>query len=98
MSIDYDAIIMVGLPAEEVCEDYDSFYERWEDGGFDLVPCWYDAEFENSSIGFIIKCVEYGSMDIGSFDEFKKDIDEAHKLFKDKTGKEGKVLLTTRGS
>lgn len=94
MSISYDAVIVVGLPFNEVCEDSDEFYDKYEDK-LDRISPYFDASNDDCLIGitYASSC-DYQYKELAS--EFTMKANLA--LFKQITGKEGKVYLSVNGT
>lgn len=88
----YSAVIVVGLPSDEVEQDGEGYYD--EDGHLELVPRYYDSS--DGIVGIIVQ----GSGDFSYnelSDKLSEHIEAAKKKFFKGTGKQGQVFLSTRG-
>jgi len=90
MSVDYRAVIIVGLPKDELGLEYNEI----EDAGLEFVPRYYDAQ--DGIVGIVV--CESGDY---SYEEIAPDLTDAicqaDKTFTDATGKDGKLYLSTQG-
>lgn len=91
MGVEYAAAIVVGLPVSEF-EDHDQI----EQFGFEVVAPYYDGDAAGIA-GIVTHCTSSYSrakLDVGSI---AVAIDEAKKEFKEATGKDATVYLSTQG-
>jgi hypothetical protein len=93
MSIEYRAVVVVGLTFEEV--DFD--LEIAEDKGLELFSLYYDAPIEDCLVG--IPVVQTSSYNYKSFDpsDLQTNIEAAKVEFNKLTGLNARVFLTTYG-
>lgn len=94
MSIYNEAVLLYGLPANEVAVDEGQFYEDIEVDGLDRLSTYYDAPNEFCVIGVVIARAEEGSIYLNDA-ELPNEIQKAKELFEKFTGKEGRLILTT---
>lgn len=95
MSTNYQAVIAVGLPYEELGEKaLEVLHER---GDILSIPVYYDAGCEISVNGLrVTSTCSYSYTEI-ELDALQLAIDEAKKEFYNLTGQHGKVYLSTEG-
>ena len=96
MGIDTSAVLIWGVPYEELEydeEEYDDFYEYTEELGFDYASPYYDSDYEQRIYGvWVAWSRDYSHFDIT--DEITLRIEEAKKAFKEKTGLEGRLYIS----
>ena len=92
MGIDYRAVVVVGLPRDQFIE-VEHFLEWAEDKGLDICPVSYDSG--DGIVGLVYaKSPDYW------YSEFTYDpqrVAEMKQEFKDSTGMEAKVYLSSMG-
>lgn len=97
MGVQHLAVIGVGLPAPELCENPDDFEELY---GYhehlQLISPWYDASYVYCEAGIIIHRVEDGSIDLNLHTSHQA-IQTALAKFKELTGVPGRLFLSTYG-
>lgn len=93
MSVSYQAMIVVGLPTEEVKIDQ----EESEDHGLGVISPYYDAGWENSLVGIPINLTSDYSWKELKVLEMPGDIEKAKAKFKQAVGLEPRVFLTPYG-
>lgn len=94
MGIYYSGVIVVGLPFEDLCENSDEFYEKYE-GKLDRVSPYYDADNDACLIGIVYAVSkDYQFKEISDQLVFEKN----KTLFKEITGKDAKVYLGPWGT
>ena len=92
MSCEYSAVLLVGLPCDEIYFDITDFLE---DNGCNVFSCYYDSR--NNVGGFVIKrSPDYWFSEI-DLETLSDKIEKAKKDFFELTGQEGKLILTTYG-
>lgn len=95
MGIYYSGVIVVGLPFEDLCQNSDEFYEKYE-GKLDRVSPYYDADNDACLIGIVY--------DVSKDYQFKElpieplVFEKIKELFKSITGKDAKVYLGPWGT
>ncbi len=101
MSIEYSAVLLVGLPCDEIYleEDIEELYSDITDfleaNGGNVFSCSYDSG--NDVGGFVIKeSPDYWFSEI-DLETLSDKIEKAKKDFFELTGQEGKLILTTYG-
>lgn len=95
MSTNYQAVIAVGLPYEELGEK--ALEVLHEDGEILPIPVYYGAGCEISVNGVrVTSTYSYSYTEI-ELDALQLAIDEAKKEFYNLTGQQGKVYLSTEG-
>lgn len=98
MSTQYSAVILVGLPFNEVFNSIKE-YEEFDYGihlstEFEIIHPYYDADLEDSLVGLkLVGTSNYSYREIASEVETQKHRD----LFKLLTGKTANVYLSTEG-
>lgn len=93
MGIDYSAAIFVGLHRSEL-EDHENF-EDFENGDLDQAPPFYDGGQAAIFGVSVVHSGDYSASEIeGSLDA---KIQAAKDSFKETTGRDGKVYITTIG-
>jgi hypothetical protein len=93
MGVSYCAVIVVGLPTEEV--DFDQ--EVAEDCGLDSFSPSYDAPWEDCLVGVpVVQTHDYNYKSIKPND-LRTNIEKAEIKFKKATGLDARVFLTTYG-
>ena len=100
MSIEYSAVLLVGLPCDEIhldedSEEYEDIVDLLETNNAQVFSCSYDSG--NDVGGFVIKeSPDYWFSEI-ELETLSDKIEDAKKKFFDLTGQEGKLILTTYG-
>lgn len=100
MSIEYSAVLLVGLPCDEIhldedSEEYEDIVDLLETNNSQVFSCSYDSG--NDVGGFVIKeSPDYWFSEI-ELETLSDKIEDAKKKFFDLTGQEGKLILTTYG-
>ena len=100
MSCEYSAVLVVGLPCDEIyleedSEEYEDIVDFLESNGAQVFSCFYDSG--NDVGGFVIKeSPDYWFSGI-DLETLSDKIEDAKKKFFDLTGQEGKLILTTYG-
>lgn len=90
MGIYYSGVIVVGLPFEDLCENTDEFYEKYE-GKLDRVSTYCNASNDDCLLGIV-----YANSRDYQFMELSNDhllFEKNKALFKEITGKDAKVYL-----
>ena len=96
MSVEYNAAIVVGAAWEDINEDaIDNIDELVENGDLHDFPSFYDGYREGLFGLYIVNSPDYGYCEM---EYTAEDIEIAKQKFKELTGIEGKVYLTTIGS
>lgn len=94
MGVEYSAKLVVGLPSQEMEDQYeDGYYDQ--DGELEHVPSYYDGD--SGVVGIVVQ-------DSGDYDYCEVDLDKlkgvvewAVTKFNHITGKQGKLYLCTHG-
>ena len=111
MSCEYSAVLLVGLPCDEINYDellvetdeegniieeiYSDITDFLETNGCNVFSCYYDSG--NDVGGFVIKrSPDYWFSEI-DLETLSDKIEKAKKDFFELTGQEGKLILTTYG-
>ena len=101
MSCEYSAVLLVGLPCEEI-EYKEDFEEQYEDivdmletNDAQVFSCSYDSG--NNVGGFVIKESPDYWFSENDLETLSDKIEKAKKDFFELTGQEGKLILTTYG-
>ena len=100
MSCEYSAVLLVGLPCDEIyldedSEEYEDIADLLETNNAQIFSCYYHSG--NDVGGFVIKeSPDYWFSEI-ELETLSDKIEDAKKKFFDLTGQEGKLLLTTYG-
>lgn len=93
MGVSYCAVIVVGLPTEEV--EFDQ--EAAEDMGLDTYSPYYDAGWEDCLVGIpVAETGEYSWKTVHPND-LRTDVEKAENKFKKATGLTARVFVTTYG-
>lgn len=87
MSINYQACLILGLPTKELI---DNGYEHYESEDIRLISPSYDGDIE--LVGIAVRSVEDFYMCVENLND---EVNEAKRKFKEETGLEGKLYLTT---
>jgi hypothetical protein len=96
MSVEYNAAIVVGAAWEDINEDaIDNIDELVESGDLHDFPPFYDGYREGLFGLYIVNSPDYGYCEM---EYTAQDVGAAKQKFKELTGIEGKVYLTTIGS
>lgn len=100
MGIEYSARIVVGLPKDEL-DDYfegiEDVYQHVEDSGLYVVSPYYDADYDDCLFGVLVQsCYDYSYSEIDE-SKWSENVAAAHKWFTERTGKVGKLYLSTYG-
>lgn len=90
MGMSISGVLIVGLPFDEVCEDYEDFYENYEDV-FERISPYYDADNSDCVIGFVVAQGYYTFNEIT--DEDIAFIPSLKAAFKENTGKDAKLYV-----
>ncbi len=97
MGVEYSARIVVGLPHEEL-EEFLQDMEDPYDLGLYIVSPYYDADYCDCLFGVLVQsCNDYSYVQLNT-NKLMLDTDEAQRKFKEITGKEGRLYLSTYGS
>jgi len=97
MGVEYSARIIVGLPHEELEEFLQDVEDPYDMGLYVCSP-YYDADYHDSLFGIIVEyCDDYSYTKIDEH-SWEEKVSEAHKRFKEITGKMGTLYLSTYGS
>jgi len=91
MGIDIGSALVVGLPAEDFCANYDEFDDKYE-CELDCISPYYDADFEYCLIGVKIAGKDFTYNELP--DNISDVIEKAKEKFKQITGKDAKVYVT----
>lgn len=91
MGIDTGSALVVGLPAPDVCEDYDEFYDTY-DGELDTFSPYYDGDFDDRLVGVKIVGTDWTYQEVPA--NLLELIGEASVKFVGLTGKQPKVYVT----
>lgn len=98
MGVEYSARIVVGLPHDEL----EDFLEGTEDPyglGLDMVSPYFDADYAECLFGVIVQsCNDYSCYVELDINLLMHNIYEAQRKFKEITGREGCLYLSTYGS
>lgn len=100
MSTNYSAVLLMGLPCDEIhldedSEEYEDIVDLLETNNAQVFSCSYDSG--NDVGGFVIKeSPDYWFSEI-ELETLSDKIEDAKKKFFDLTGQEGKLILTTYG-
>ena len=100
MSTNYSAVLLIGLPCDEIhldedSEEYKDIVDLLETNNAQVFSCSYDSG--NDVGGFVIKeSPDYWFSEI-ELETLSDKIEDAKKKFFDLTGQEGKLILTTYG-
>lgn len=100
MSTNYSAVLLIGLPCDEIhldedSEEYEDIVDLLETNNAQVFSCSYDSG--NDVGGFVIKeSPDYWFSEI-ELETLSDKIEDAKKKFFDLTGQEGKLILTTYG-
>ena len=100
MSIEYSAVLLVGLPCDEIhldedSEEYEDIVDLLETNNAQVFSCSYDSG--NDVGGFVIKeSPDYWFSEI-DLETLSDKIEKAKKDFFELTGQKGKLILTTYG-
>lgn len=94
MSTNYQAVIAVGLPYEELRSLGKVAIENYEIGP---IPVAYDSGCQNSVVGICVSRTNSYDYNEIELDALQLAIDEAKKEFYNLTGQHGKVYLSTEG-
>ncbi len=100
MSCEYSAVLLVGLPCDEIyleedSEEYEDIIDMLETNDAQVFSCSYDSG--NDVGGFVIKeSPDYWFSEI-DLETLSDKIEKAKKDFFELTGQEGKLILTTYG-
>ena len=100
MSCEYSAVLLVGLPCDEIhldedSEEYEDIVDLLETNNAQVFSCSYDSGKDVG--GFVIKeSPDYWFSEI-ELETLSDKIEDAKKKFFDLTGQEGKLILTTYG-
>lgn len=100
MSCEYSAVLLVGLPCDEIyleedSEGYEDIIDMLETNNAQVFSCSYDSG--NDVGGFVIKeSPDYWFSEI-ELETLSDKIEDTKKKFFDLTGQEGKLILTTYG-
>jgi hypothetical protein len=97
MGIDYQAALIFGLRRGDMNID-DDLNEKIANGDVDSCPPYYDGGGDDGEVvGVLIKSSPvYGATDI-NVDEISTKVEAAAKRFKELTGLDGKLWLSTNG-
>lgn len=90
MGMSISGVLVVGLPFDEVCEDSEDFYEKYEDV-FERISPYYDADNSDCVVGFVVAKGYYTFNEIT--DEDIAFIPSLKAAFKENTGKEAKLYV-----
>jgi hypothetical protein len=95
MSVDYEAVVMVGLQRKDF-EDEDKLEEMLDDDILQPCPPYYDGVGDDKEvIGFVYEATETYSSSKLEWDPTK--IEKLKNKFKKLTGLDASVWLSTRG-
>ena len=100
MSIEYSAVLLVGLPCDEIhldedSEEYEDIVDLLETNNAQVFSCYYHSG--NDVGGFVIEeSPDYWFSEI-DLETLSDKIEKAKKDFFELTGQEGKLILTTYG-
>ena len=99
MSIEYSAVLLVGLPTAEITYPTDEYGESIQDyddiEGLENFSCYYHSG--DDICGFVIKqSPDYWFSEI-DLETLSDKIEKAKKDFFELTGQKGKLILTTYG-
>ena len=100
MSTNYSAVLLIGLPCDEIhldedSEEYEDIVDLLETNNAQVFSCSYDSG--NDVGGFVIKeSPDYWFSEI-ELETLSDKIEKAKKDFFELTGQEGKLILTTYG-
>ena len=99
MSIEYSAVLLVGLPTAEITYPTDEYGESIQDyddiEGLENFSCYYNSG--DDICGFVIKqSPDYWFSEI-DLETLSDKIEKAKKDFFELTGQKGKLILTTYG-
>lgn len=90
MSMSVKGVLVVGLPFNDVCQDSDEFYEKYEDI-FDRVSPYYDASNDDCVVGYVVANGYYTYKEVT--DEKLDSIPYLKDAFKNATGLDAKVYV-----
>lgn len=93
MGVEYQAVIVVGLPTDEVEFDMDFA----EDNGLDIIGRYFDAGWDDSIVGIAIATTDSYSWTELKTLELPGDIVKATAEFRSATGLVPRVFLSTWG-
>ena len=97
MGIEYSARIIVGLPHEEL-EDFLEGMEDPYDLGLYVVSPYFDADYCDCLFGVVVQtCDDFSYVELNT-KQLMLSTDQAHLMFKEITGKDGRLYLSTYGS
>lgn len=100
MSINYSAVLLIGLPCDEIyleedSDEYEDVVDLLESNNAQVFSCSYDSGCDVG--GFVIKeSPDYWFSEI-DLETLSDKIEKAKKDFFELTGQEGKLILTTYG-
>lgn len=90
MGMSISGVLVVGLPFNDVCQDSDEFYEKYEDI-FDRVSQYYDASDDDCVLGYVVASGYYTYKEVT--DESLDSLHSFKDAFKDTTGLDAKVYV-----
>ena len=94
MGVEYRAVVVVGVPWQDVPEDVrDRLEEDYEE--FSLISPWFDAARADCLVGIIID--ETGDYDYSQLDLDRSKVAKALKSVKEQLGVDGKLYLSPYG-
>jgi len=97
MGVEYSARIIVGLPQGEL-EEFLECVEDPYDVGLYMVSPYFDADYCDCLFGVIVQsCGDYGYVELNT-NTLMHNTSEAWRKFKEITGKDGRLYLSTYGS
>lgn len=97
MGIDSRAILIYGVPADEIEydeEEFDGLYEYVEAKELDYSSPHYDAGIDNGIIGVALVYSDYYSASEVDHELLPDALEKAAKDFKERTGLDGKLYLS----
>ena len=102
MGIDVSAVLIYGIPYEEMYEVYlkqhpeegIGFHEWLEDNNFDSASPYFDSSYSDRVFGIIVDSAGYYSYAETSIDVINENLKQAIKDFSELTGKLGKLYIS----
>ena len=92
MGIDVGSALVVGLPFEDVVEDWEEYEEKYS-AELDIISPQYDADNDECILGYKVAGVNYTYDEIDP-ETLESDIKEAKENFFKLTGKHAKVYVS----
>ena len=99
MGVEYAARLVVGLPHGELVEYFESLEDEYDwEKNLECVSPYFDADWSDSLFAVVVEsCPDYWRSEVDE-DSLQSKINVAHQVFKDVTGKSGRLYLSTYGS